>query len=102
MTVKLPSKCHTSAVNELSAYFKTKTCEAVDYGISNVIFDTQEVQQLNLEVVKLLLQSMRVCQELSLKYALAGKPSIIEESRKFEESKNWVFSESIEEAKTTF
>ncbi len=99
MTVKLPSKCSNTSVNELSAYFKTKTCEAVDNGISNVIFDTQEVEQLNLEVVRLLLQSMRVCNELSLKYALAGSPKIIEESRKFEESKDWEFSESIELAR---
>jgi len=102
MTVKLPKKCHSTAVNELTAYFKTKTSEAVDSGISNVIFDTHELEQLDMEAVKLLIQSMRVCQELSLKYAIAGNPNVIGESKKFEESKDWNFCDSVESAKATF
>jgi two-component system cell cycle response regulator len=102
MTVKLPKKCHSSAISELGVYFKSKTSEAVDFGISNVIFDTQQLQGLDLEVVKLLLQSMRICQELSLKYAIAGNSKVIEESKKYEESKDWTFCETIESARESF
>jgi len=41
MMVKLPKKCYPSAISELGIYFKTKTSEAVDFGISHVIFYTQ-------------------------------------------------------------
>ena len=71
MTVKLPSTCSASVVNEVGTYLKTKTSEAVDAGIAKVIFDTQEMQSLNTDVVKLLLQSMQLCRGLSLSYALA-------------------------------
>ena len=55
----------------MGTYLKTKTSEAVDAGITKVIFDTQEMQSLNTDVVKLLLQSMQLCRGLSLSYALA-------------------------------
>ena len=55
MTVKLPQKCHSSAISELGIYFKTKISETVDFGIYHVIYDTQQLQGLDLEVVKLLL-----------------------------------------------
>jgi len=45
MTVKLPNKCHSLAISELGIYFKTKTSEAVDFGISHIIFDTQPLQR---------------------------------------------------------
>ncbi len=102
MTVKLPKNCNSSVVSEFGTYFKNKTSEAVDFGISNVVFDTQEIEQLNLDLVKLLLESMRICQELSLKYAIAGNSKVIEESKKFEESKDWKFCESIDLAREAF
>ena len=82
MMVKLSKKCYSSAISELGIYLKTKTSEAADFGISHVIFDTQQLQGLYLEVVRLLLQSMRIFQELSPKYAIAGNSKVIEESKK--------------------
>ena len=99
MTVKLPNVCNAAVVNEVSNYLKTKTGEAVDAGISNVVFDAQEVQSLDMEVIKLLLQSMKLCRDLSLNYALAGNAIVIEDSKKFEESKDWVFCDSVEAAR---
>ncbi|MEM9161181.1 MAG: response regulator [Verrucomicrobiota bacterium] len=99
LTVKLPGQCNASVVNEVSNYLKTKTSEAVDQGISNVIFDTQEVDGLNMEVIKLLLQSMKLCRDLSLSYSLAGNAQVVEDSKKFEESKDWVFCDSVDAAK---
>lgn len=101
MTVRLPKACNASVVNEVGHYLKEKTGQAVDAGISNVVFDTHEVAGLNTEVIKLLLQSMQLCRDLSIKYALAGNDQVVEDSKKFEESKDWVFCESVEEAKAS-
>lgn len=101
MTVRLPKTCNAAVINEVSTYLKTKTSEAVDSGIGNVIFDAQEVVTLNMDVIKLLLQSMKVCRDLSLNYALAGNHVVREESKKFEESKDWKFCDSVESAKAT-
>ena len=102
MTVRLPKACNAAVVNEVSTYLKAKTSEAVDSGISNVIFDAQEVASLNMDVIKLLLQSMKTCRDLSLSYALTGNNVVREESKKFEESKDWKFCDSIETAKSSF
>ncbi len=102
MTVSLPKSCTPNEVNEVSNYLKTKTSEAVDAGVANVIFDTQKVESLNTEVVKLLLQSMQLCRDLSLNYALAGNEKVVTESKKFEESKDWNFCDSIDAAKGSF
>lgn len=99
MTVRLPKSCNASVLSEVSQYLKEKTSEAVDSGISNVIFDAQAVVTLNMDVIKLLLHSMKVCRDLSLNYALAGNAVVREESKKFEESKDWKFCDSIESAK---
>lgn len=101
MTVRLPKTCNASVVNEVSGYLKGKTSEAVDAGISRIIFDAQEVTTLNMDVIKLLLQSMKTCRDLSLKYALTGNHAVIEESKKFEESKDWKFCDSLDSAKAS-
>lgn len=101
MTVKLPKTCNANVVNEVSVYLKEKTNEAVDSGISNVIFDAQQVSSLNMDVIKLLLNSMKTCRDLSLKYALTGNEVVRDESKKFEESKDWVFCDTLESAKAS-
>jgi len=102
MTVKLPKSCNASVVNEVSTYLKSKTSEAVDAGISRIIFDAQEVATLNMDVIKLLLQSMKTCRDLSLSYALTGNQIVRDESKKFEESKDWQFCDTMDAAKASF
>ena len=76
--------------------------EAKVAGISSVIFDAQEVDALNMDLIKLLLHSMKTCRDLSLTYALTGNPILREESKKFEESKDWKFCDTLESAKASF
>lgn len=102
MTVRLPKACNAAVVSEVSTYLKEKTGQAVDAGISNVIFDAGEVATLNMDVIKLLLHSMKTCRDLSLSYALTGNNVVREESKKFEESKDWKFCDSVESAKASF
>ena len=102
MTVRLPKTCNAAVVNEVSLYLKEKTSQAVDAGIGNVIFDAGEVATLNMDVIKLLLHSMKTCRDLSLNYALTGNHVVREESKKFEESKDWKFCDSVESAKASF
>ncbi len=102
MTVRLPKTCNAAVVSEVSNYLKEKTSQAVDAGISNVIFDAGEVSSLNMDVIKLLLHSMKTCRDLSLSYALTGNHAVREESKKFEESKDWKFCDSVESAKASF
>ena len=101
LVVRLPETASTTAINEISAYLKPKISEAVDQGFSRVIFDVHVVHNVNMALIKLLVDSMQICQELTLKYGLVGNPQIVQECRGFEESKDWKFHDSIDSAKAT-
>lgn len=99
LIVRLPESTSTSAMNEIAAYLKPKISEAVDQGYSRLIFDAHLVRNVNMALIKLLVDAMQICRELTLNYSLVGNAQIAQECRGFEESKDWVFHESVEEAR---
>jgi hypothetical protein len=51
-----------------------------------------------MSVIKLLLDAMKNCQELTLKYNIIGNQKMAQECRAFEESKAWKIHYTLEEA----
>ena len=99
LVVRVPDTSSTTVINEITAYLKPKISEAVDQGFTKVIFDVHVVHNVNMALIKLLVDSMQICQELTLTYGLVGNAQIIQECRSFEESKDWKFHDSIDAAK---
>jgi len=100
LIVHMPESTSSSAMNEINNYLKPKISEAVDNGYSKLIFDVHTVKNVNMPFIKLLVDAMSVCRELTLSYSLVGNPTVAAECKGFEESKDWVFHSSIEEAKS--
>lgn len=100
LIVHMPESTSSSAMNEISTYLKPKISEAVDNGYSKLIFDVHTVKNVNMPFIKLLVEAMGICRELTLSYSLVGNPTVAGECKGFEESKDWVFHSSIEEAKS--
>lgn len=100
LCVKLPKSISQNGMNEVSAFMKQKASEAVDNGFGRVIIDVHELLNVNVNIIKLLVQAMQVCQELSLKYILVGNPQVIAECKNFEESRDWQLFDSMDKAKT--
>lgn len=101
LLVKLPKNLTQNGMNEVSAFMKQKASEAVDNGFMRVIIDVHELQNVNVNIIKLLVQAMQVCQELSLKYLLVGNVQVIAECKNFEESRDWSLFDSMEKAKAS-
>jgi two-component system cell cycle response regulator len=101
LCIRLPKNATQTHLNEVSAFMKAKASEAVDNGFLRVIIDVHELTNVNVNIIKLLVDSMATCQELSLKYQLVGSPQVIAECKNFEESRNWTFFESMELARAT-
>jgi two-component system, cell cycle response regulator len=99
LIVKIPDTTSTTVFNEINAFLKPKISEAVDQGYSKVIFDVHAAKNVNMSLIKLLVDSMVICQELTLTYALVGNAQIIQECKGFEESKDWKFHDSVDAAK---
>jgi two-component system cell cycle response regulator len=99
--MKLPENCTPVVINEVTNYLKPKVSEAVDSGICRAIIDMKEVKTLNMNVIKLLFQSMQTCRDLALQFALVGNESISAECKGFEDTRNWSFYSSVEDAKNS-
>jgi len=99
LLIRLPKNLTQSGMNEVSAFLKQKVTEAVDNGFGRIIIDVAELASVNVNIIKLLVSSMQVAQELSLKYQLVGSPQVIAECKNFEESRDWTFFDAMEKAK---
>jgi len=99
LIMRLPENCSPSVVAEVSNYLKGKVSEAVDAGHARMIIDIHELKTLHMGVIKLLFQTMQTCRELTLQYALVGNNQIVTECKGFEDTRNWVFYSTVDEAK---
>lgn len=98
LKIMLPANPTTHAINEVNGFVTDKISKAVDSGLKKVVFDVHELEVLNMNVIKLLLDAMKSCAELTLKYYIIGNEKISQECRAFEESKGWQIYASLDEA----
>lgn len=97
----LPPSVNQHVANEVAYYLKIKIAEAVDSGTNFAIFDLSAVEHLDVVVIKLLFSAIQVCKDVSLKHRLVGNPTLVKESKDFEDTQGWVFYESLAEAHAT-
>ncbi len=97
--MRLPENCSPIAVTEMTNYLKPKLAEAVDAGVSRAIIDAHEVKGLNMTIIKLLFQTMQTCRDLAMQFSLVGNPQIVAECKGFEDTRNWSFFDSMNDAR---
>ncbi len=78
-------------------YFQQRT---VDAGLDKVIMDFSHVKTADISLIKLGLEVMGLCGELSLKNRIIGSEAVTQECKNYEETKDWRFMGSFEEAIT--
>lgn len=99
LIMRVPENCSPAVIAEISTYMKPKLAEAVDAGLNKAIIDVNALKALHMGVIKLLVQAMQTCRDLGTQYALVGNPQIIAECKGFEDTRNWTFYESLDDAK---
>jgi two-component system cell cycle response regulator len=99
LIMRLPENCSPSVLAEVGNYLKPKFSEAVDAGHTRMVIDIHQVKTLHMGVIKLLLQTMQTCRELTLLFALVGNHQIVTECKGFEDTRNWQFYDSVDDAK---
>jgi two-component system cell cycle response regulator len=95
----LPEACGASVIAEVTSYLRGKVSDAVDSGISKAVFDLHEVKRLDMGLIKLLLHAMQTCREVALQHTFVGSGQIVAECKGYEDTRGWVFHETIEEAR---
>ena len=72
--------------------------EAVNSGVEKVVIDMSRVLAADASVVKFGLTVAQTCEEFSLKQRMVGTDAISLECKNYEETKDWRFESSFEEA----
>jgi len=98
LLMTLPAGFNSTTAHEVSAHMRTKMAEAVDTGVDKVVFDLSALKTADVDLIKLGLEFIQLCAELSLKQRMIGSPIVSQECKKYEETKDWSFVGSFEEA----
>jgi two-component system cell cycle response regulator len=102
LVLKLPASFSINVANEVTNHLRAKVSEAVDAGLGKLVVDLSQVRAADINVIKLGLNAMQLCQELSLKHRVIGSEAVNAECRNYEESKDWDFVSSFEDAIAAF
>ena len=98
LAVMLPTNLTPNVANEISNQMRSKVSEAVDSGLGKMIIDMSQVRTPDINLVKLGITTIQLCNELSLQQRLVGSSIVQAECRNYEETKDWVFVASYEDA----
>lgn len=102
LVLKLPANFTNNVANEVTHHLRNKVAEAVDAGLDRMVLDLGQLKAADVSVIKLGLSAMQLCQDLSLKHRVIGSEAVSKECRNYEESKDWHFVGSFEEAVAAF
>ena len=102
LILRLPENTTSVTINEVTGYMKAKISTAVDTGVARAIIDISKLKVLDMPIIKLLFQFMQSCSEVSIQYILVGNALVAKECKGFEDTKNWTFFDSLEQAKASY
>jgi len=98
LLLNLPPSFGPSVANEVSLHLRPQLSEAVDAGLDKVIMDFSQVRTADISLIKLGLEVIGLCTELSLKNRIIGSDAVTHECKNYEETKDWRFMNSFEDA----
>jgi two-component system, cell cycle response regulator len=98
LALKVPADFTAAVGTEIGARLREKMTEAVNSGVEKVVIDLSRVTNPDASIVKFGLTVAQTCEEFSLKQRMVGTDAISLECKNYEETKDWQFESSFEEA----
>jgi two-component system cell cycle response regulator len=98
VVLTLPADFNSAVANDISLHLRPKVCEAVNAGFKRLVIDLSQLKAADVTLIKLGLQVIQLCAELGIRYGMIGSQAVCHECRNYEETKDWQFSRSFEEA----
>lgn len=98
LALRIPAAFDPNIGEQIGLNLRGKIAEAVDSGVDKVVIDMSEVTNADANVVKFGLTIAQTCEEFSLKQRMVGSDAISLECKNYEETKDWKFESSFEEA----
>jgi two-component system cell cycle response regulator len=98
VVLTLPANFESAVANDISLHLRPKVCEAVNAGLNRLVMDMSQFKAADVTLIKLGLQVVQLCAELEIRCGMIGSEPVCHECKKYEETKNWQFTGSFEEA----
>ena len=84
--------------SEVTVHLRLQPAGAVDSGLDKVIMDFSAVKTADISLIKRGLEVIGLCSELFLKNLIIGSAAVTRECKNYEETKDWRFMSSFQEA----
>ena len=98
LVISLPGNFSQGVANDISAHLRQKVTEAVDAGLKRVVMDMSALKAADVVLIKLGLAVIQLCNELEMRCGLIGSEAVCRECKNYEETKDWQFMNSFQEA----
>jgi two-component system cell cycle response regulator len=98
LLVSLPVSFNQSAASEITTHLRQQVCEAVDAGLNRLVVDLSQLQAMDVIALKLGLEIIQLCSDYGLRHALIGSEAVSGGCANYQETKDWRFARSFEEA----
>lgn len=101
IVVTLPNDFGPAVANEVALHLPAKLHEAVDAGLDKMVMDFSRLDRAGNHLIKSGLMTIQSCKDLSIKCGFIGSEAVRQECNNYEETKDWIFVSSLEEAVAT-
>ncbi len=102
LVLKLPPNFSPLVANDITLNLRTKVTEGVDAGLGRLLMDMSRLTNADVNLIKLGITVTSLCQELSVRLTMIGSQAVCAECKNYEETKDWQFAGSYEEALSMF
>ena len=102
LVLRLPATFGTVVASEVTVHLRHKVSEAVDAGLNRLVIDMSRLATADMTLIKLVISVLEICRELEIACNLIGSEAVSSECKNYEETKDWQFTNSFEEAVAAF
>lgn len=99
LVITYPADVRQEDLNQIDGYMKPKITEAVDNGIATVVLDLSQLEGVDMKIISAVAECINTCTDMGLAHGLVGNDIVEGECSGIEDSTEWSFFSSVEEAK---
>jgi two-component system cell cycle response regulator len=98
LVLRLPADLKPVLAAEIPGHLRKRAAAAIDAGLNQVVLDLGQLQAMDMDFIKLVLEIIRLCAEFDLPYCLVGSEAVCRECALRPETKDWKFAASLPQA----
>ena len=99
LIIKMRETFNSNVASEIGNQLRSQLSDAVDSGIGKLMVDMSQIKRCDVTLIKFVLNIIALGTELSLKHCLIGSDAIKEACASYEETKDWVLLENVEQGR---